>query len=297
MEYLVEHITDYRYSEAVTQSQNQARLRPRETPWQQCLSHEIELRPASQLLTEHTDGFGNQVWEFSLHEPHDRLSIRVCSRVRVDRTQQPLADLTPAWEDVAMGLRRSLHTDDLDAVPYVFPTALTPTDDEFAEYAMPSFTPRRPILSAGIDLMQRVHADFTYDKSATDVSTPTDVAFRSRRGVCQDFAHAMLACLRTLGLPARYVSGYLLTQPRAGQPRLVGADASHAWVSLYIPTLGWIDLDPTNDVLPSDQHITLAWGCDYRDVAPLRGIVLGGGQQRVSVGVTVTPFDATSDED
>jgi len=161
-----------------------------------------------------------------------------------------------------------------------------------AEYTAPSFTKERPLLEAVADLTGRIHRDFTFDRTATTVATPLQTVFRTRRGVCQDFAHLEIACLRSLGLAARYVSGYLESVPPPDQPRLTGADASHAWVSVFCPPVGWVDVDPTNDVLADERHVTVAWGRDYGDVSPLRGVILGGGQHALHVGVSVVPVTA-----
>jgi transglutaminase-like putative cysteine protease len=182
----------------------------------------------------------------------------------------------------------------LAAYQYAFDSPCVRNSPELADFALPSFTPGRPILAAAADLTRRIHTEFRYDPTATSVNTPPSEVLKTRRGVCQDFAHLAIGCLRSLGLPARYVSGYLLTTPPPGKPRLVGADASHAWFSVYTPDCDWVDYDPTNNIRPSDQHVTLAWGRDYSDVCPIKGVFFGGGQQVVQVSVDVTPLEGAS---
>jgi transglutaminase-like putative cysteine protease len=194
------------------------------------------------------------------------------------------------WEDVARSLPTDYTSAGLGAYQFTFESPRIRIRPEFAAYALESFTPKRPMLEALLDLTTRIHRDFRFDSKVTNVRTPPEDVFRKRRGVCQDFAHVQIACLRSLNLPARYVSGYLRTYPPPGRPRLVGADASHAWVSSYCPGVGWVDLDPTNNVVPSDGHVTLAWGRDYGDVSPLRGLILGGGAHTVKVSVDVEPI-------
>jgi transglutaminase-like putative cysteine protease len=199
---------------------------------------------------------------------------------------------TPEWESVGKLCRTDRSSPVLEAIEFTFASPVVPLEPTFAEYAAASFTSRRSILEAALELTSRIHADIKFDTTATTVSTPPLEVLEKRRGVCQDFAHLQIACLRSLGLPARYVSGYLETIPPRGQPRLVGADASHAWVSLFCPGIGWIDLDPTNNCLPSMRHITAAWGRDYSDVSPIRGVLLGSGEHTLSVAVDVVPLGA-----
>jgi transglutaminase-like putative cysteine protease len=203
----------------------------------------------------------------------------------------PPPETTPPWEAVRDRLRADRSATTLDAYQFVFESPHVAFDDAVLDFVTPAFTADRPILDAVRELTGRIHREFRYDQTATTVATPVAEVLRTRRGVCQDFAHLEIACLRALGLAARYVSGYILTVPPPGTPRLVGADASHAWLAVWVGDAGWVDVDPTNDQLPSDQHITAAWGRDYADVSPLRGVVLGGGAHRVSVAVDVTPLD------
>ena len=194
----------------------------------------------------------------------------------------------PGWESLAAVLPDASDADSLDALQYAFQSPFTQSHDAHA-YAENSFPQGRPVLECAIDLMSRIHREFTYEGGVTDLSTPVDNVLAERRGVCQDFAHLQIACMRSMGLPARYVSGYLRTHPPAGKERRIGADASHAWLAVWSPDHGWVDLDPTNDLLPGDEHITVAWGRDYGDVSPINGMVLGGGEQEVSVAVDVKP--------
>jgi transglutaminase-like putative cysteine protease len=206
-------------------------------------------------------------------------------------------ELSPPWEDVREAFSPGVRAPAGDAVEFEHASTYIALAPELAEFARASFTPRRPLLAAAVDLMHTIHREFRFDPSATTITTPVSRVLVERRGVCQDFAHLQISCLRSLGLPARYVSGYLLTDPPPGQPRLTGADASHAWLSVYCPRSGWVDLDPTNDVLPSVRHVTLAWGRDYGDVSPLRGVILGGAQHELEVGVSVVPLDPNTWQD
>ena len=301
--YEVLHDTIYRYDSAVLLSQQIAHLRPRERAGQHTLAHALEIEPAPAQCSEARDFFGNPVTRFALHAPHAQLAVRARSRIRVDAPAWPDPAASPPWEAARDHLRDGLsghaplQADARDAGQYRFASPFVALGDEtaaYADYALQCFTPGRPLLAALRALSARIHADFRFDPTATSVATPVAEVFAARRGVCQDFSHLMIACLRALGLAARYVSGYLLTEPPPGQPRLIGADASHAWVALWCPGPGWIDVDPTNDLQPGAGHITLAWGRDYGDVCPLRGVILGGGGHQVDVAVTVMTVDEDS---
>jgi transglutaminase-like putative cysteine protease len=243
------------------------------------------------VSSQGVDFFGNHVTFFVVQEPHRTLTVTAHSKVTVTPLTVPRATDTPAWEQVRERLRQDRSATGLEAYQYVFDSPYVPSLPQLLGYAAPSFPSGRPLLAAVLDLTRRIHADFTYDPRATSVSTPLTEVWQNRRGVCQDFAHLQIGCLRALGLAARYVSGYLVTQPPPGQSRQVGADASHAWVSVYCPDSGWIDADPTNNVLPSDRHITVACGRDYSDVSPIKGVFLGGGQHTMEVAVNVVPID------
>jgi transglutaminase-like putative cysteine protease len=234
-------------------------------------------------MASHRDYFGNPTTFFAMQGAHKGLTVRARSRVAVSAAPVPGPADTPPWE--AALEHKALP---LEAVECAFDSVPATAGDELAAYARRSFTGGRPLLEAVIDLTRRVHEDFAFDRSATTVGTPLETVFKLRRGVCQDFARLEIACLRSLGIPAHYVSGYLETVPPPGAERLAGADASHAWLAVYCPGFGWIDVDPTNNVIPSTSHVTLAWGRDYGDVSPIRGVILGGGGHSLRVNVDVT---------
>jgi transglutaminase-like putative cysteine protease len=289
--YKVVHETHYHYQSKVTLSQQYLHMTPREFAYQATESHLIELDPGVNELAEGTDYFGNRTRHAALTLPHEHLLVRAESVVAL-RQRPGLAGLagSPPWERVRQMMVADKSAATLEACRYLYASPHVAWFHELEAYARLSFTPGREQLDAALDLTRRIFADFEFDNAATDISTPLDQVLRGRRGVCQDFAQLMIGCLRALGLPARYISGYILTHPPAGQARLIGADASHAWVSVYCPNLGWIDFDPTNRSLVQHEHITLGWGRDFSDVTPMRGIVLGGGRQRLEVRVTVTPL-------
>lgn len=287
MKLRVVHRTNYLYGDAVTTSHHEARLTPRDGESQRTLSHEIEITPAPEARRRRFDYFGNRVVHFSLCEPHRSLEVLARSVVEVSAPPAPPVESGPSWESVRDLLAHDRRRDLLDAYAMVFDSPLVPALPEVHAYAAPFFTPGRPILDAVRALVERVHAEFAYDDRATEVSTALSDVLRLRRGVCQDFAHFALACLRSHGLPARYVSGYLLTHPPPGRPKLLGADASHAWFATFVPEYGWVDFDPTNNVIPECDHVTAAYGRDFSDVTPLRGVILGGGQHKLSVAVDV----------
>ena len=295
--YRVIHETRYRYEYPVSVSRQQLHLTPRECPWQSLIAHEIAIDPEPTLCHTSLDHLGNPVRQFAIEAPHG--SLRVCAEstieVRLRLSLFPLsADGSPSWESVRDALAFGAKPVLLKANNYLFESPYVRVKREFAAYARPCFAPGRPLLEAVEALMKRIYTEFKFDPAATKVSTPVLKVLENKRGVCQDFAHLMLSCLRSLGLAARYVSGYLLTQPPPGQPRLIGADASHAWISVYCPGAdsgSWVDFDPTNNLIPDTQHITLAWGRDFGDVSPLRGVILGGDAHEPMVAVTVMPID------
>ena len=288
MKYEVTHRTTYHYSEPVTLGHNSAHLTPRTLPRQRCLANRLVVLPAPSALRSWTDYFGNQTTYFTVEEEHRELSVTATSEVTIDPSPpEPAAPPLLPWEEARDTLRRQRAPIDLSAVAFAFESPCVGRDQRLAEYALTSFTPGRPLLEAALDLTGRIFHEFQYDPTATSVATPIMEVFEKRRGVCQDFAHLAIACLRSLGLAARYVSGYLLTDPRPGQAKLVGADASHAWLSLFCPGHGWVDLDPTNNVIPSIRHVTVAWGRDYGDVCPIKGVFLGGGSHWMTVAVDV----------
>lgn len=290
MTYQIRHQTRYEYSEAASLSQNEVWLYPRETPTQRVIHSRLFIRPEPAYLHERFDFFGNRVHLFMVQQPHHALTISAESTIETQASQWPVPETTPPWETVAAGLRGPGMGVDMDACQHAFESPLIPYSLRVADFARESFPPGIPVLRGALDLMNRIYTGFTYQKAATTIDTPIDVVLQSRKGVCQDFAHLQIGCLRSLGLAARYVSGYLETLPPPGKPKLVGADASHAWLSLYVPGFGWVDLDPTNNVIPARQHITVAWGRDYSDVTPVKGVVMGGGIHTLSVEVDVNPL-------
>ena len=286
--YSVEHETHYRYASPVAQSWQLARQTPRGLPWQQLLRHSLQIDPPPGERHDSSDSFGNSVTHFSLHGAHRHLRVRMQCLVEVaERAPCSLAD--EPWEQVRDAVRQAGPRCDLAAARLSEPTPMVPLSAAARTYAAPCFAPGRDWLQAAGALMRAIHRDFEFDPAATSVSTLVDEVLQHRRGVCQDFAHLMLACLRAHGLPARYVSGYLLTDPPPGRPRLMGVDASHAWVAAYSARRGWVEFDPTNNQLADARYITLAWGADFADVAPLRGVILGGGEQTLKVSVSVMP--------
>ena len=288
--YRVEHETRHTYTAPVSQSWQLARLTPRALPWQTLLSHALHVDPPADERHDALDVFGNTVTHFGLHGAHRVLRVRLQCTVEVgERPPLPNRD-GDAWEGVRYGVRTRRHGDVIEAARMSEPSPLVPLSEAAWQYAAASLTTGRDWLKAVLDLMHRIHLDFEFEPGATTVSTSVDEVLQQRSGVCQDFAHLMLACLRGHGLPARYVSGYLLTDPPPGQPRLMGADASHAWVAAYAPGCGWVEFDPTNDQLADARYITLAWGSDFADVAPLRGVILGGGEQGLHTAVSVLPL-------
>lgn len=291
MDYLVRHRTTYRYLQDVSHSWHLAHLRPRSTPNQSVHDSNISLSLAPATRVGREDYFGNPCEWFSIDQPHARLEVVAESSVSVAPTPERVSRESLPWEKVRTMLENPTDADTRDAVQYLFDSPLTAFEGDIAAYGVVSFPPARPLLAGAMELMNRIHADFRYDTTVTDVTTPVDRVFEIRAGVCQDLAHAGIAALRAIGLPARYVSGYLLTKPPPGRTRLLGADASHAWFSVWAPPFGWVDLDPTNDLVVSQSHVTAAWGRDYSDVAPVSGIILGGHDHVVDVGVDVVPVE------
>ncbi|MDM0013042.1 transglutaminase family protein [Variovorax sp. J22P168] len=297
----VTHATRYDYTPPVETAQHMAHLKPMSTVSQRLVSHELTISPAPSLREESADLYGNTRAFFALDSTHDELVVTAESVVE---TSAPL--LSPAvarglpWEEVRERFRYVKGARYDPASDFVFPSRYVPRHDDFAAYARPSFAPGRPAFDAAMDLTLRMYADFEYDAGSTEISTPAIEALAQRKGVCQDFAHIMIACMRTMGLPARYVSGYLLTQPPPGRPRLIGADASHAWVSVYLPGADgpgdWAEFDPTNGRQPGEDYVTLAIGRDYSDVSPMRGVLHGGARHTLAVSVTVRPMEELMEE-
>jgi transglutaminase-like putative cysteine protease len=283
--YRVTHETLYKYSTTVTQSQHFAHLTPRNTAAQSVLEHELLCNPPPAEFTELQDYFGNLSSSFLINEPHDCLSVTSSSTIEVQVNDPSMLPAGQPWE-------AALHLDHYQLEPpeiaeMRLPSPFVECLPQTLEYALGFFRPGRPWLDAMLDLTRHIYRDFTYDPQATTVSTPVLEVFENRRGVCQDFAHLMLSCLRSLKLPARYVSGYILNEPPPGVEKLAGSDASHAWIESWSPDLGWTGFDPTNGKMANHEFMTLAWGRDYMDVTPLRGVVLGGGTHKPEVKVSV----------
>lgn len=306
--YTVVHETRYGYTAPVSQSWQLARLTPRVLPWQNLLSHSLRIEPGVDERRDELDSFGNRVTHFALHGAHRLLNVTMECKVLVGERPalRGVAEGAPqtaafdgladapgraagAWERVRESIRRDPAQDDLVPAGMSESTPLLPLSEAARRYASASFGRGRPWFDAVFDLMSRIHRDFEFEPGATTVSTSVDEVLTQRHGVCQDFAHLMLACLRGHGLPARYVSGYLLTDPPPGMARLMGVDASHAWIAAYSPEHGWVEFDPTNDQLADQRYITLTWGADFADVVPLRGVIFGGGEQLMDVRVSVIP--------
>ncbi|HLX67784.1 MAG TPA: transglutaminase family protein [Puia sp.] len=274
MKYLIDHKTTYTYFEPVSLCHNIARLVPRDTKWQYCRNVVVRIDPEPDTVNKYEDFFGNSIIYFSIEKEHTQLTVHVRSEIELlDR-----------------GLLNRGHgvTEDMTEVrQFVVATPMTAWDEEIGAYARVSFVPGRPVLEAAADLMSRIYTEFEFKPGFTTVASPLKVVMRERKGVCQDFAHLAIACVRSVGIPARYISGYIETISPSGGEKLVGVDASHAWFSVFISGQGWVDFDPTNNILPGVQHITIGWGRDYADIAPLNGIILSSGTHGLDVSVDV----------
>jgi transglutaminase-like putative cysteine protease len=289
MRYRVTHTTTYHYREAVDLASHLLHLTPRALPGQVVLAAALEADPAPARITTGADHFGNDVTWMFIETPHDRFRLTLRAEVEAEFPPPPPSHATPPWEEVAAIAARP-GGEGWRAAEFALPSAMAPADPTAGAYAAESFPPGRPVLAGLLDLKARIGRDFTFRPGVTTVSTPVAQVLASRAGVCQDFAHVMIAGLRQLGLPARYVSGYVRTSSRPGQPRRQGADQSHAWVGAWLgPAHGWVDLDPTNGLVVRDEHVVLGWGRDYADVSPLRGVLLGGGAHTLSVAVDLEP--------
>jgi len=294
----VVHETRYAYANAVSLAHHLGHLQPLDDAHQSLLHFGLQIDPQPGHCSHSLDSMGNAQCHFSLAQPHRALRVRATSQVRLlPRFPGLRAEASPAWDVLAAGLRYVGRAPLQPAVEYALPSPYVPRLKELKDYAASSFPAGRPVAAGALDLMHRIHADFSYESRSTDIDTPLAQAFAQRRGVCQDFAHLMAAGLRMLGLPVRYVSGYLLTHTGAGTG-LIGADASHAWVQVWcpgtpgLPEDGWLDLDPTNDLVPGTHHVRLAVGRDFGDVTPLRGVIRGGGRHSLHVGVTTRRLPA-----
>ncbi|HVX83623.1 MAG TPA: transglutaminase family protein [Phycisphaerae bacterium] len=287
--YSITHVTRYTYEEAVPVCHNVAHLLPRASPGHEWRFASVEINPIPAVRAEREDYFGNRQIFFAIQEPHLQLEVTARGQVRV-HPRAGLATSSTAWEEVR-DLCATRGAELLDEMQFTFASPYVQWTEAVAAYGRESFSPGRPLVEAVLELTSRIHRDFAYDTKSTTVSTTLPEVMKARSGVCQDFAHLQIGCLRAMGLAARYISGYLLTTPPPEKPRLVGADASHAWVSVWIPGVGWLDVDPTNNLVPSDKHISIAFGRDFGDVSPLRGVVLGGGRHVIEVSVDVAPVE------
>ena len=289
MSYDMRQSTTYHYASAVAYARHVLRLTPIDRLGQRVHAAALDIEPAPIERREGHDFFGNRMTWIELDQPHDTLSVRVAARVSVKRDVAPEA--TPPWEEIREAAFASIDLSPNSPAHYLFPSRQVSLDPEIRAYAADSFSAGRPVLDAAVDLMRRIKADFVYEIGATTASTTPPMSFALRRGVCQDFAHVMISGLRGIGLPAAYVSGYLRTVSLTDQPRLQGADAMHAWVMVWCGSAGWWGLDPTNALIASDDHVVLAVGRDYADVAPIGGVVFGSGQQRLATAVDVIPVE------
>jgi transglutaminase-like putative cysteine protease len=291
--YDIVHETKYRYSEPVAVCLNQLRMRPQTRPPSVvCNQCSVAIEPMPAKIDTHPDYFGNIVDSFAIESPHDSLVVKVSSQVQVNATNPFESQNIPTVAELTNAVRAGQTQSDLLAKEYVFASPRVPLAEQFAAYAKTVMSDGLSVLDAVLELTKHIHEDFRYDSTATDVATTTEAAFELKAGVCQDFSHVQIACLRSLGLPARYVSGYLRTLPPPGKPRLIGNDESHAWISVYAgEMLGWIDFDPTNACQIGVDHIPVCVGRDYDDISPMRGIVLGGGDTILSVNVDVAPVE------
>lgn len=288
----VSHRTHYRYATPVAQSQHLVHMTPRAVGNQTTIRHNLMVEPAPAMRHEGVDGFGNPFVVLEVEVPHKELIL--LARSAIETRAPAAADLaaTTPWDRLDEAISGAADGLDLNVMQYRCSTRITDATLEIADYARVSFGKGRAVLDGAMDFTRRIYADFRFDPGATDVSTPVEQVFKQRRGVCQDFAHLALAGLRSMRVPARYVSGYILTHPPPGQPKLSGADASHAWISVWSPETGWRDFDPTNGIEAGEEHITIAYGRDYNDVSPISGVLIGGGEHAVTVGVDVVPMAA-----
>jgi transglutaminase-like putative cysteine protease len=293
MIYDIRQITTCNYASPVAYARHVLRLTPINRDAQRVNVSALQIFPEPVQQREGTDFFGNRLTWIVLDEPHDKLTVKTSARIAINTAAAPIPADTPAWESIRDEVFMTADISAMSPAHFLFPSRLVPLDPDIRAYARESFAAGRPLLEGAAEVMKRIHADFAYDTEATNVKTTPSTSFALRRGVCQDFAHIMISGLRGIGLPAAYVSGYLRTIPRPGSPRLQGADAMHAWVMVWCGTeAGWIGLDPTNDLIAADDHVVLAIGRDYTDVAPMDGVIVASGGQRIDVSVNVTPVVA-----
>ncbi len=291
MKYRVTHTTEFIYEATVGLCYNEVRCLPRELQHQKVLKAELKIDPAPDDHYERYDYFGNRTAYLSIQKPHDKLVVTAISEVETARSKLAESAGELAWEMARESFRNDRAKEIVEAYQYILDSPSVTVNDSLLDYTLPSFPPGRLMVDAVHDLMQRIYTEFKYDPEFSTIATPLKDVLEHRSGVCQDFAHLAIGCLRAMGLAARYVSGYIETVPPPGKERLVGADASHAWFSVYLPKLGWLDFDPTNNQLPGDRHITVAWGRDFTDVTPLKGVAYGSGEHELKVSVDVLAID------
>ncbi len=289
MIYEVTHKTTYHYTAPVAQAHHLVHLAPRPHERQRIVRHDITVKPAPATRNDFIDYFGNPASSLAIEAGHSELLIHSQGVIEVSAPEHADLSLSQPWDRLSGDMAPPKKINEIEAAQYLMPSRHTAVTAELIEFARPSFPAGRPVFECARELTERIHAEFAYDGAATDIATTTDELLKIRRGVCQDFAHLLIASMRAFGLPARYVSGYLLTHPPEGKEKLVGADASHAWVSVWSPEIGWVDFDPTNNLIPQNEHITIAYGRDFNDVSPVTGVLLGGGAHQVDVAVDVTP--------
>jgi transglutaminase-like putative cysteine protease len=289
MKFEISHRTTYVYRTPVAQSHHLLHLKPRPTPAQAVLHNSLLIEPAPISQTEIVDVFGNTASVLRIEDEHTVFVVHARSTVVTTPAPSPVLEASLAWEDVARPAAGTHNAADIDVRQFVCRSRHAAASHDIRAFALQSFPPRQPVLAGAMHLTRRIFEEFAFDARATDVSTPVTHVLEIKRGVCQDFAHLAIAALRSIGLPARYVSGYLMTRPPPGQVKLKGADASHAWLSVWSPESSWVDFDPTNGLIPIGEHITLAYGRDYDDISPITGVLLGGGEQTMAVAVDVEP--------
>ena len=290
MKYLLSHRTSYTYASSVDSAHHIAHLRARQFPGQKVTSIGIETNPVPALAVQHLDHFGNHIDIYRIDKPHTRFDIEGRAAIEVSFADPPPAASTPPWEEIRAVLSGDGFPEPVEASEFVYESPLVPAVDILKAYGATSFTSGRPILAAARELTSRIRTDFEYHPGATDISTPLAEVFAGKAGVCQDFAHVEIAALRAHGLAARYVSGYIRTGHSKEEIELRGADASHAWVAVWCgEAVGWVQLDPTNDLIAKEDHVAVAWGRDFSDVSPLRGVILGGESHSYGVAVTLVP--------
>lgn len=294
MKFQVSHTTHYNYETGVTFCHNIATLKPKTIPGQTLLDYKLEISPEPSEISERLDFFGNTITRFSIQKHHTELKVTAKSNILRDYTLQPNIETSTTGKTIilkdALNALKTNTPEYIDAKQFILESIfIAKISQEIKDYAQVSFKPNRPVFEAAFELMQRIYTEFKFDSGFSTIATPIHEVMKEKKGVCQDFAQIAIACVRSIGLPARYVSGYIETLPPPGKEKLVGTDASHAWFSVYIPTFGWIDFDPTNNQIPKNQHITVSWGRDYYDVPPLKGVIYSTGKNKMKVAVDIRP--------